>query len=234
MGKKEKVIVVKGYVPEQEDPKDKPADRPVSVDPCKKHRVSEDGLVYEAVTDQSLFCEQDPRPLLSNRFAELSVDVKDPSSRVLLEGVVEWKPDSLSLLGGVIGIINAGIILGIPAVIRVWKKNANGSKPIAESRDAAQLFAVLGDILNTDPTDEIRAVDFAYTSTPFHAVDNNPDCGKNKYFLTIDLDTSIIPGTFLTNIIGLVGEPPKLSSDNVRNYSFTALEIGANPDKSCD
>ncbi|MFT8871023.1 MAG: hypothetical protein ABF868_01885 [Sporolactobacillus sp.] len=191
------------------------------------------GLVHEVVTDQSLQVSPEPRPLLGNRFAEVCVNVKDTSSRVLLDGVVEWKPDGISLLGSIIGIINAGLIFGIPGVLRVWKRNADGSTPIAESRDTAQLLSTLGDLFNTSPTDEIHGVDFSFVTTPFHVVDNNPSKGANRYFLTLDLDTSVIPGSFLTNIIGLAGEPPKLSIDNVRNYSLTALEIGANPDNGC-
>lgn len=233
LSKDEKVIIIQNRGSQSEDHcGGRPDPQPSS--PCtSREPYREDGLVYEAVSDQSLQVSNEPRPLLGNKFADVTVDVKDPTSRILLDGVVTWKPDGISLLDSIIGIINAGIIFGIPAVLRVWKKNADGSRPIAESRDTAQLLSTLGDLFNTAPTDEIHGVDFSFTTTPFHVVDNAPVCGKNSYFLTLDLDTSVIPGTFLTNIIGIAGEPPKLSIDNVRNYSFTALEIGANTTNGC-
>jgi len=206
---------------------------------CSKCKGGNDsnhsGLLNDFASDQLASNSDSPRPKISNKFAEVSVNVQDPCARVVLDGTVTWKPESISLVESIIGIINAGIIFGIPAVVRVWKKNDNGRKVIGESRDASQLLSTIGDLFNTTPDDEIGFVDFAFSTTPIHAVDAKPTCGKNQYFLTIDLDTSVIPGSFLTNILGVSAAPPQLTKDDVRNFSFNAMEISENVKKSsCD
>ncbi|WP_262392592.1 hypothetical protein [Sporolactobacillus inulinus] len=55
------------------------------------------------------------------------------------------------------------------------------------------IFSTIGDLLNTTPDDEIHFIAFGFVTTPIHAVDADPVCGKNHYFPMIDLDTSVIP-----------------------------------------
>lgn len=234
---KEKVIIVEhrsAYRSDQSGEESSRTDnKKPQPDPCENTTAENNGLLNDLVVDQCPPVSTEPRLKKSNKFAELTVNVDHPKSRVLLDGTVVWKPEGISLLESIIGIINAGIIFGIPAVLRVWKDDENGCKVIGESRDTSQLLSTIGDLLNTAPTDEINFVDFAFVTTPFHAVDTDPASGKNHYFLTIDLDTSVIPGSFLTNIIGLSSAPPQLTTDDVRHYSFSALEIGESPKEKC-
>lgn len=121
---------------------------------------------------------------------QVKVDVDDEDNEVLLQGTVEWTPDSVALtvailaavLNTVVGTGATTIPLSVQATIRVWKsedgKHNGPSLPIFETTDTASLAAF------TVPL----ALVFGTTTTSFQFVDKNPDCGKNRYYSTIEVN----------------------------------------------
>jgi len=144
-----------------------------------------------------------------NILDKVKIDVDDPDDEVLLQGTVEWTPNRLSLTADIILAILLALIsiatggaagtftlpLSVQATFRIWKSEDNGHGtliPIFETTDTSPVAAL--DLV-------LPALQFGTTTTSFHFVDQNPSCGVNKYFSTIDVSV------FATGTLGGTGTP---------------------------
>jgi hypothetical protein len=172
---------------------------------------------------------------------QVKINVNDEDNEVLLQGTVEWDPDDigllLALLVAIIGVITGGILGGTPAVLplsvqatfRVWKseddKKHNGPVlPIFETTDTASVGG-----LSIIPL----ALVFGPTTTSFHFVDDKPSCGKNRYYLTMEVSTlasGTVPtattGGLLLDILDILF-PDGIIGFTTDTHVLTAMEIAS-------
>lgn len=195
-------------------------------DPCKHdkydHKEKERGLLTELEVDQAPYpVPFTGVPSLGNQFTELDVCTDDCDYRVVLDLTVEWLPTPLTVTAAILALLTTGITVGVPAQFRIWRRSSEGTVLISEKTDTSPIFAlaippVAGSLIN-----------FANTTTTIHAVDPDPTVGKNEYFATIEFDTSVVPATILTGLLG-AGVVLSLTPANIVSYTFTAEEIEAN------
>ncbi|WP_368896261.1 hypothetical protein [Priestia megaterium] len=160
---------------------------------------------------------------------------------------MNWQPDpfdlGLDLVDVVAGTIIALILailalltgpgvflaLAIPATFRIWRKGKKSSGPvlISEKFDTSGIFGL--QILGTG----LLGIVFSPITTSIHAVDTDPDCGENKYFLTINVGP-FPEGTIFLDLADVAAPAPvpvgasgvTLTPDkNVISHTFTALEL---------
>jgi hypothetical protein len=163
-------------------------------------------------------------PALGNQFTSVRVCTDDRDDRVALNVTVEWVPDSLTVTDALIALLTTGIILGVPAVFRIWRRSSEGTVLVSEKTDTSPIFALAIPLVVGEP------IVFANTTTTIHAVDTDPDKGKNEYFITIELDQTVIPDDILSGLLGIPGALPALDPSNVVSYTFSASEIEDNDD----
>ncbi|MCQ9284436.1 hypothetical protein NQ129_21860 [Priestia aryabhattai] len=183
--------------------------------------------------------------LLASTFATTEVCVDDECDQVVLDATVNWQPNDFDLGLGIVGVVldivaiilailalltgpGVFIPLAIPATFRIWRKSKKSSRPvlISEKFDTSGIFGL--QILGSG----LLGIVFSPITTSIHAVDTDPDCGENEYFLTINLGP-FPEGTIfldLSDPAGIVGVPVGtsgviLTPDNVTSHTFTALEL---------
>ncbi|MCF2132001.1 hypothetical protein L1I79_37110 [Strepomyces sp. STD 3.1] len=175
---------------------------------------------------------------------QVKVNVNDEDNEVLIQGTVEWDPNDISLVAGLLLTILALILgglttplaipLSVQATFRVWRsedgKHNGPSVPIFETTDTASIGA-----LGLLPP----AFIFGPTTTSFHFVDKDPSCGKNRYFSTIELsslgggDMTVLGGAAApVDIIDLLF-PDDIVRFTTDTHVLTAMEI-ASVDKDKD
>jgi hypothetical protein len=166
---------------------------------------------------------------------QVKVNVNDEDNEVLIQGTVEWDPDDVNLVALLLAVIiliifglvtptgGLAIPLSVQATFRVWRneegKHGGPSIPIFETTDTASLGA-----LGLLPP----ALLFGPVTTSFHFVDKNPECGKNRYFSTIELSvlgggTIGIPG-FLDDILDILFPDGNIGF-TTNTHVLTAMEI---------
>ncbi|MFP3887733.1 hypothetical protein HPB58_12260 [Priestia filamentosa] len=165
---------------------------------------------------------------------QVKVKVNDEDNEVLIQGTVEWDPNDVSLVAGlllaILVIILGGatgplaVPLSVQATFRVWRsedgKHNGPSVPIFETTDTASLGA-----LGLLPP----ALIFGPTTTSFHFVDKNPECGTNRYFSTIEL--SVLGGGDITPVGGILGDildllfPGGIIGFTTDTHVLTAIEF---------
>lgn len=158
---------------------------------------------------------------------QVKINVNDEDNEVLLQGTVEWTPDELTLFAALAVIIALDITLplSVQATFRVFrseeeKHNGGPFVPIFETTDTSSIAAL--EIL-------LPAIVFGTTTTSFHFVDKNPSCGKNRYYLTMEVSVGAA-GTFtptggvLTPIIDLLF-PDGVIGFATDTHVLTAMEI---------
>ncbi|MFS2171037.1 hypothetical protein [Priestia megaterium] len=197
--------------------------------------------------DPSVTVTTTARPnLLTSTFATTEVCVDAECDQVVLDTTVNWQPNDFDLdldIGaeglGIAALILAilelltgtGIFipLAIPATFRIWRKSKKSSKPVLISGkfDTSGIFGL--QILGSSG---LLGIVFSPITTSIHAVDTDPDCGENEYFLTIntgpfpegtiflDLSTAADPAGIPVGTSGVI-----LTPDNVTSHTFTALEL---------
>ncbi|WP_421535775.1 hypothetical protein [Priestia sp. D3YE.R1] len=183
--------------------------------------------------------------LLASTIATTKVCVDDDCDQVVLDATVNWQPDPFDLGATVTAIVAAiatliiailGLLTGtgiflalaIPATFRIWRKSDKSSRPvlISEKFDTSGIFGL--QILGSG----FLGIAFSPITTSIHAVDTDPDCGENEYFLTINLGP-FPEGTIFLDLstpatpVGIpVGTSDvTLTPDNVISHTFTALEL---------
>ncbi|PAK49510.1 hypothetical protein [Priestia megaterium] len=153
--------------------------------------------------------------------ARKTICVDDSSDRVLVNATVEWAPQGTAT--GLVGFAT-GLLSGIPASFKVWRKNRNTANSVPElvfeSTDSSPvaLLPVAG------------SATFARVTTSFHFVDQDPLVGENEYILTMEPAITSIIGILVAIITALVGFlPPGISFTNaVTTHVFTLAEIEEN------
>ncbi|MGF9859870.1 hypothetical protein ABEX55_22930 [Priestia endophytica] len=170
---------------------------------------------------------------------QVKVNVNDEDNQVLIQGTVEWDPDDVSLvallllliIAIIIGVVTPAGTLAIPlsvqATFRVWRsedgKHNGPAVPIFETTDTTSLAA-----LGLLPP----AFIFGPTTTSFHFVDKNPECGKNRYFSTMELsalgggeiDLTLVGGTIVDDILDILF-PGGIIDFTTDTHVLTAMEI---------
>ena len=166
--------------------------------------------------------------------------VDDKGNRVLLNAAVNWEPSGhRTFTGGIGAIVNAllglltegvAVTTALTARFTIWRGNpvnCNGTglcraEPICSFTDSTPIDidvviggGALGAALDVN-------IGFAPVTTDFKCVDEDPDCGENDYFLTME----ILP----TDGVAL----PLFASDNFTpKVVFTAMEIEENKKDDC-
>ncbi|SFH52808.1 hypothetical protein SAMN04487776_12420 [Priestia megaterium] len=158
-------------------------------------------------------------PQLNTR-AQVSVDVDDKCDGVLLQGTVEWTPNSISVLAEIIAaLLDLTIPLGVEGTFRIWRSCDNGPfVPIFQTKDTS----IISDISIVT-----FAIDFSTVTTSFHWVDKNPCCGDNRYYLTLDVALTSDPmipegGGIIGGLLSTLIPPITVTTGTV---VFTAAEV---------
>ncbi|MGQ3381495.1 hypothetical protein ACT6P6_26000 [Priestia endophytica] len=134
---------------------------------------------------------------------QVKINVNDEDNEVLIQGTVEWDPNDVSVLLALILAILAVIATGslvlplsVQATFRVWKSEDDKHNglvlPIFETTDTSSIAGIALPL----------ALVFGPTTTSFHFVDDKPSCGKNRYYLTMEVST-LASGS----VTGLTGTP---------------------------
>ncbi|MEQ7808126.1 hypothetical protein C2I27_20345 [Priestia megaterium] len=167
-------------------------------------------------------------PLPLDTLATVKVDVEDDDNKVLLEGTVEWTPGDVGLIAAIVALIVGGT-LGVPLAIegtfRIWRSTDNSPfVPIFETTDSSSVSSLI--ILGLVATD-VLTLPFSTTTTSFHWVDENPSCGENRYFLTLDLSLAEDPTIDLGAVLGtgLLSSFLAPLTSSVETKVLTAIEI---------
>ncbi|RAS86412.1 hypothetical protein [Priestia endophytica] len=166
---------------------------------------------------------------------QVKVHVKDEDNQVLIQGTVEWDPDDVSvllaLILAIIAVLTTGSVvfpLSVQATFRVWKseddKKHNGPiLPIFETTDTASIGGIALPL----------AIVFGPTTTSFHFVDDKPSCGKNRYYLTMEVSTlasgSVPALAPLTGILDILESlfPGGVIPFTTDTHVLTAMEIAS-------
>jgi hypothetical protein len=185
------------------------------------------GLLGSAIPENTILLDQ------------VKVNVNDEDNEVLIQGTVEWDPDDVSLLlallvliitiiTGALGGAPAVLPLSVQATFRVWKseedkKNNGPFLPIFETTDTASIGG-----LSIIPL----AIVFGPTTTSFHFVDDKPSCGKNRYYLTMEVST-LASGELTDPVTGLITDiletlfPGGIIGFTTDTHVLTAMEIAS-------
>lgn len=165
-------------------------------------------------------------PTIDN-LVSVQIDVEDDCSKVLLEGTVEWDPDAISIVGAVLAFLltgTVGIPLSVTGTFRIWR-STDHCTPVAifETSDNSPVSAL--NIIGLLATPTLLSLPFSTTTTSFHYVDENPSCGKNRYFVTLDLSLTDDPTVTIAGVTGLLSSfLPQLNA-TVETKVLTAIEI---------
>jgi hypothetical protein len=160
---------------------------------------------------------------------QVKVHVNDEDNDVLIQATVEWTPDDLdlfALLFVILLLTDLTVPLSVQATFRVFRSEDHHNNgplvPIFETTDTAPLAGI--ELLAL-----LTSLIFGTTTTSFHFVDKDPSCGKNRYYLTMEVSV-FAAGTFtpgggvLTPIIDLLF-PDGIIGFATDTHVLTAMEI---------
>jgi hypothetical protein len=160
---------------------------------------------------------------------QVKINVNDEDNKVLLQGTVEWTPDDITLfdlIAAIIASLTAGVVLplSVQATFRVFRSedhhNHGPLVPIFETTDTGALGG-----LQLLP---IPTLIFGPTTTSFHFVDKNPSCGKNRYYLTMEVSTLAAGDAGLEGVLGPIFDllfPDGVIGFATDTHVLTGMEI---------
>ncbi|ASN06957.1 hypothetical protein [Virgibacillus necropolis] len=162
-----------------------------------------------------------------NSLAQVKVDVDCEDNEVLLQGTVEWTPNDLALTTLIVtALTTAGIVapLSLEGTFRIFRSCKDGSSPVPifETTDTSTINGLdLGSLL----VPAALTLPLSTITTGFHYVDQNPCCGDNRYFLTLNLNLPNDPSITVGGVTGLLSSFLPALTFTSETKVFTATEI---------
>ncbi|MEH7119990.1 hypothetical protein V7128_21575 [Neobacillus vireti] len=161
--------------------------------------------------------------------ANTDLCINDKCDRVLLNAAINWAPAGTATATlNLSGAISSGLFLEpFQTRFTIWRGNPfnpNGQAvPICSFVDSSPFNTTIMTV-DVDPTTPGFQLGLSFTigfspvTTDFKCVDENPECGKVEYFLTM-VPLDFIDGVSLTGATAV---------------TFTAMEIEKHDDDCCD
>ncbi|WP_078430000.1 hypothetical protein [Alkalihalobacterium alkalinitrilicum] len=142
-------------------------------------------------------------PTPANPIAKVEICTDEKKDKVLLHATVEWKvPELLSISAcfSDLGSTSTGLF-GVPVTFRIWRICDDETPQIIfETTDTSSPSTATltscpkdewEDAATCSPGFQVTTLSLtpgaSTTTTHFHWVDQNPCCGLNRYYLTVDL-----------------------------------------------
>ncbi|WP_209125559.1 hypothetical protein [Alkalihalobacillus sp. BA299] len=140
-------------------------------------------------------------PAPTNPIAKVEICTDEKKDKVLLHATVEWfVPDLPPISASISDMHSCGTgLFGVPVTFRIWRICEDETPQIIfETTDTSSPTTASLTICNNGEWEEASCSPdfnmttisltpgFSTTTTHFHWVDQNPCCGLNRYYLTVD------------------------------------------------